>query len=101
MLPEPTNDPLPADRSGFPAVPGLEVLEVVAQGGHGTVFRARQEDHDRLVALKVLDARFVDEATRRRFDRERTALGRISDHPSIVSLLDSGYTAVVPRLTVT
>lgn len=85
-------DDTDTNQSSKPQVPGLEVLDVVARGGHGTVYLARQEAHDRLVALKVLDARFADEATRRRFDRERTALGRLSNHPSIVSLLDSGFT---------
>jgi serine/threonine protein kinase len=88
MQPDDT-DPTP---NAVPVVSGLEIIELVARGGHGRVFLARQEAHDRLVALKVLDARFADEATRRRFDRERTALGRLSDHPSIVSLLDSGFT---------
>ncbi len=83
------HDITPAD---LPAVPGLEVLDVVARGGHGTVYRARQLEHDRLVALKVLDGRFVDDDLRRRFDRERLALGRLSDHPAIVALLDSGFT---------
>ncbi|MEM7094339.1 MAG: serine/threonine-protein kinase [Actinomycetota bacterium] len=77
----------------LPSVPGLDVLGPIARGGHGTVYRARELRHDRMVALKVLDARFLDEATRRRFDRERLALGRLSDHPAIVSLLDSGDTA--------
>ena len=82
----------PPLTGALPAVAGLEVLEVIARGGHGTVYRAHQAEHDRIVALKVLDARLVDETARRRFDRERIALGRLSDHPSIVSLLDSGFT---------
>ena len=86
------DDPTNETTGNTPMVAGLEILDVIASGGHGTVYRARQQEHDRLVALKVLDARFVDDTTRRRFDRERVALGRISDHPSIVSLLDSGYT---------
>ncbi len=90
--PGPTPPPIPAPSS--PDVPGLEVIEVIARGAHGTVYLANQADHDRAVALKVLDSRFVDDTARRRFDRERTALGRISDHPSIVSLFDSGYTSV-------
>ena len=88
MQPDDT-DPTP---NAVPVVPGLEIIELIARGGHGRVFLARQEAHDRYVALKVLDARFADEATRRRFDRERTALGRLSGHPSIVALLDSGFT---------
>ncbi|MEM9039597.1 MAG: serine/threonine-protein kinase [Actinomycetota bacterium] len=90
--PPPSSTDGSGDDARHPVVPGLEIVDVVARGGHGTVFRARQVEHDRIVALKVLDARFVDGDTRRRFDRERVALGRISDHPSIVSLLDSGET---------
>ncbi|MEL6985116.1 MAG: serine/threonine-protein kinase, partial [Actinomycetota bacterium] len=86
------DDANPPPHDDAPRVPGLDVLGVVARGGHGTVYEATQREHDRVVALKVLDARFDDEVGRR-FDRERTALGRISDHPSIVSLLDSGRTA--------
>lgn len=77
----------------FPIVPGLDIVGVVARGGHGTVYEARQREHDRIVALKVLDTHLADDETARRFDRERIALGRISDHPAIVSLLDSGRTA--------
>ena len=82
-----------------PTVPGLEIINVIAQGGHGTVYRAHQAEHDRIVAVKVLDGRLVDDIARRRFDRERSAIGRLSDHPSIVSLLGSGFTeAGVPYL---
>jgi hypothetical protein len=46
---------------------------------------------DRLVVVKVLTA--VDaEATRRRFDRERKAMGRLSQAPGIVPLYGSGFT---------
>lgn len=87
-LPPPTTPPSPPT----PEVTGLVVVDTVARGGQGTVYMAHQLDHDRTVALKVLDARLLDDATRRRFDRERTAVGRLSSHPCIVSLLDSGYT---------
>lgn len=46
---------------------------------------------DRLVVVKVLTA--VDaEATRRRFDRERKAMGRLSQAPGIAPLYGSGFT---------
>ena len=89
---QPTKEPWPA-HGGLGEIDGLEVLDLMDRGGHGSVYCARQADHDRLVALKVLDARLLDEAVRRRFDRERMALGRVSDHPGIVSLLGSGYTS--------
>ncbi|MFK8024863.1 MAG: serine/threonine-protein kinase [Ilumatobacter sp.] len=74
-----------------PAVADLTILDTIARGGQGTVHLAHQRAHDRTVALKVLDVRRVDDAAIRRFERERIALGRISDHPFIVSMIDSGY----------
>ncbi len=75
-----------------PIIPGLEIIDVIAHGGQATLYRADQFGHDRTVAVKVPHARLADEAAVRRFDRERTALGRLSAHPDIVALLDSGYT---------
>ncbi len=75
-----------------PSIPGLDIVDVIAEGGQATLYRAEQPGHDRTVALKVPHGRLLDEASARRFDRERTALGRLSAHPAIVALLDSGYT---------
>lgn len=71
-------------------VSGLDHAEVVGRGGNATVYRAYQQAMDRWVAVKVLDG--SDEATRRRFDRERQAMGRLSQHPGIVTIYESGYT---------
>lgn len=55
------------------------------------VYRALQADLDRTVVVKVLTA--VDaEATRRRFDRERRAMGRLSQAPGIAPVYGTGYT---------
>lgn len=72
-------------------VPGLRLGEVVGRGGFGTVYRARDEQFQRDVAVKVLDAR-LDEAGRARFERECAALGSISDHPHVVAVHRSGVT---------
>lgn len=79
-------------RHVFPQIPGLDVVRVIGHGGHATVYLARQIDHDRQVAVKVLDAA-LDDTARRRFDRERSTLGRVSTHPGVVGLFDSGITA--------
>ncbi len=55
------------------------------------MYLARQIDHDRQVAVKVLDAA-LDDTAKRRFDRERATLGRVSTHPGVVGLFDSGIT---------
>ncbi len=70
--------------------PTLEILELLGQGGMGTVYKARQLRLDRLVALKVLSVgpdtagSFAD-----RFLREARALARLA-HPAIVTVHDFG-----------
>lgn len=76
----------------LPAVPGYADLEPVGSGGFSNVFRAHQERFDRTVALKVLDVEMLDVETQRRFENECQIAGRISRHPNIVTVLDSGFT---------
>jgi hypothetical protein len=57
------------------------------------VYRAHREDLDRVVALKVLSAEFVDAQVKRRFLREVRLTGRLSGHPNVVTVLDSGLTS--------
>ncbi|MEU5987723.1 protein kinase [Spirillospora sp. NPDC047418] len=74
-------------------VPGYRVLEQVGEGGFSVVYRAHQERLDRMVALKVLSVGTVDSAALRRFQRECKITGRLSGHPNIVTVLDTGTTA--------
>ncbi|MER7546622.1 protein kinase [Spirillospora sp. NPDC127506] len=73
-------------------VPGYRVLEQVGEGGFSVVYRAHQERLDRMVALKVLSVGAVDAAAMRRFQRECKITGRLSGHPNIVTVLDTGTT---------
>jgi serine/threonine-protein kinase PknK len=73
-------------------VPGYSVLEVVGRGGSGVVYRARQDDLDRVVALKVLDRDLGGQGEVRRFRRECRLLVRLGSHPNVVTVLDSGTT---------
>ena len=71
------------------ALPGYSGFRVIAQGGEGTIYRARQDGLGRDVAVKVLQV--TDPATVTRFRRElaiTVELGR--QHPHIVTVLDTG-----------
>ena len=72
------------------ALPQFEILECIGRGGMGVVYKARQPQLDRLVALKILlpgldhDPGFAE-----RFSREARALAKLS-HPNIVAVHDFG-----------
>jgi serine/threonine protein kinase len=74
-------------RSKFPH---LEILEFIGQGGMGAVYKARQKELDRVVALKILPPDLGDDpAFAERFSREAKALAKLN-HPNIVAVHDSG-----------
>jgi serine/threonine protein kinase len=75
-----------------PQFPQLEIIELVGQGGMGAVYKARQKQLDRLVALKILPPEISQtEAFAERFTREARSLAKLN-HPRIVSVHDFGHT---------
>jgi ABC-type transport system substrate-binding protein len=73
-------------------IEGYREFTRLGAGGFATVYRAYQERFDRIVAVKVLN-QTLDERALRRFERECQATGRLSGHPNVVTVLDSGLTA--------
>src|SRR6266446_8717655 len=72
--------------------PQLEILELIGRGGMGAVYKARQKQLDRLVALKILPPGIGDEAAfAGRFTREARALAKLN-HPNVVTLYEFGQT---------
>jgi hypothetical protein len=70
--------------------PRLEIQELIGVGGMGAVYRARQPELDRGVALKILAMRDEGGAGfSERFNREARALARLS-HPNIVAVHEFG-----------
>ncbi|PYU00508.1 MAG: hypothetical protein DMG38_07070 [Acidobacteria bacterium] len=66
------------------------ILEKVAAGGMGVVYRARDEQLDRDVAVKALPSGTLsDDATRRHFRKEATALAKLN-HPNIETVYEFG-----------
>src|SRR6266446_4726743 len=75
----------PASRVGK-----YEVIAHVATGGMGAVYKAVDVSLGRLVALKVLAARLVDNPSAlERFRREARNAARLN-HPNIVTLYEWG-----------
>jgi predicted Ser/Thr protein kinase len=72
--------------------PQLEILELLGQGGMGVVYKARQRQLNRLVAVKILPPSVgEDPAFTERFAREAQALAQLN-HPHIVQVYDFGQT---------
>src|SRR6201993_4913834 len=64
----------------------------IGRGGFGVVYRCAQPLLDREVAVKVLTAD-LDPENLDRFLREQHAMGRLSSHPNIVTILQVGTTS--------
>lgn len=70
--------------------PQMEILELIGKGGMGAVYKARQKDLDRLVAVKILPPEVgADPSFAERFMREARTLAKLN-HPNIVSVFDVG-----------
>jgi Tol biopolymer transport system component len=68
-----------------------KILSLLASGGMGEVYRARDTRLDRTVAVKVLPAAFAANPVRReRFEREARAIATLA-HPHICALYDVGH----------
>ncbi len=76
--------------------PQLEVIELLGRGGIGAVYKARQRELDRLVAVKILPPEVSrDPAFAERFTREARAMARLN-HSNIVGVYDFGKTPSPP-----
>ena len=72
--------------------PQLEIIELLGVGGMGMVYKARQPQLDRLVALKILPVESQQHPSfAERFSREAKALAKLN-HPGIVAVYDFGRT---------
>src|SRR5262249_33671231 len=79
-----------AEPSSFSVPPNYELLEEVGRGGLAVVYKCRQRNLSRTVALKMphrTDAR--DQSISERFRIEAAALSRLQ-HPNVVQVFDCG-----------
>ncbi len=70
-----------------------ELIDEVARGGQGVIYRVREPGSDRPIALKrLLAGSFATPAMRGRFEREIEAVS-VLDHPNIVTARTAGWPA--------
>jgi eukaryotic-like serine/threonine-protein kinase len=99
-LPEAPEDPAGSEASVLKPgemLAGFEILEEIARGGMGAIYKARQVGLDRLVALKVILPERVGSEALRRFKREVRAAALLS-HPNIVVVYHTDLEAARPFL---
>jgi serine/threonine-protein kinase len=77
-------------KSVVPQVPGYEILSELGRGGMGVVFKARQLQPERTVALKMILPRLCPRPSDTvRFRREIEAVAAVQ-HPNLVAVYDVG-----------
>lgn len=89
-----TNDGQPeriTDSNGFlrQRIGRYELLEEIARGGMGIVYKARQIGLNRIVAIKSIRSANASEAERSRFRLEAESAAKLH-HPNIVQVYDVG-----------
>ena len=70
-------------------IDGYTITDVVGAGGMGTVYLARQQSPDRLVALKMMRPGMASPSMLRRFQYETEALARLQ-HEGIARIYEAG-----------
>jgi len=90
-------DPFETHRDVTPSITselsaaGFGDAREIGRGGFGAVYRCAQTSLDRTVAVKVLTNELAED-NRERFFREQRAMGRLTGHPNIVTVLQVGVT---------
>lgn len=75
-----------------------DLVEKIAEGGMGTVYRGRDQETGKIVAIKVVPKHLLsNQVFLKRFEQEYAA-ARALDHPNIVRALDFGRDGETPFL---
>src|SRR5437763_11343913 len=87
----------PPDLTGEVVAEGkYELLGEIGRGGMGVVYKARQPDLDRVVALKmILAGSMASEEQHRRFHDEARIAARLQ-HPHVIQVYETGHVHGLP-----
>ena len=85
-------------RGAMQTVGNYELLDKIAEGGMGAIYRARDRDSGQVVAVKIMPPHMAANPTLlKRFEQEFRAASRL-DHPNIVRALDYSDSGPSPYL---
>src|SRR5437763_9701314 len=91
MTPETSNPPLTS-------VGSYDLVEKIAEGGMGAIYKARHRETGQVVAIKVMPPHTASNPVLlRRFEQEFRAASRLN-HPNIIRALDYGDNGSTPYL---
>jgi len=86
LTPEAPPSPEPTSFAGG----RYQVKQFLGEGGKKKVYLAHDNTLDRDVAFALIKTEKLDDETRTRIQREAQAMGRLGDHPNIVTVYDFG-----------
>ncbi|UCB43892.1 MAG: protein kinase [Dehalococcoidales bacterium] len=87
----PTTTPTPPSSEPTSFAGGrYQVKQFLGEGGKKKVYLAHDNTLDRDVAFALIKTEKLDDETRTRIQREAQAMGRLGDHPNIVTIHDMG-----------
>ncbi len=81
---------MPSDTTRLPeqSLGVYDLIEKVAEGGMGSIYRGRNRETGQIVAIKIMPAHMAANPTLlKRFEQEFKAASRL-DHPNIVHAID-------------
>jgi serine/threonine protein kinase len=86
-------DPLMSPDQLMALLPQFDQIAFIGRGGMGVVYKARQKNLDRFIALKILSPAVAGApGFAERFSREARAMARLN-HPNIIAVYDFGFVA--------
>ncbi|MGB0715073.1 MAG: protein kinase domain-containing protein, partial [Phycisphaerae bacterium] len=84
-----SNSLLGNDATRPESIGRYHIIELLGEGGMGVVYKAQQDQPNRLVALKVIRSGFATPQLMRRFQREVEVHGLLQ-HPGIAHIYEAG-----------